>query len=292
MGSVATLIVLTVVTLAPALSLRAKADSANTSEEQVVAEPTDQPLERQAKLRRSWIVYREMGSKDIYALTKDQKKRAIKTLDFFTAFNANYHIKLVKAGRLSEFAVGDPITTVEGLNPADFIKAPGRHRLVKVSGNPAVYLVTPEGKRRVVIAAGVFHRFGWEFRDVEVISETELGSLPEAEAVTDNTVFNEEVEVDTTHQRQERDRLQERLSLRGRTLIRHRLVKALDNPNVYVIDGQGRKHLITSERAANIHRMNLHDITEVTQEELDAFPDSTTIGEAASPVNLDQQVAD
>ena len=213
-------------------------------------------------------------------------------MDFFTAFNANYLIKLVKEGRLSEFAVGDPITTITGLNPEDFIKAPGMYRLVKVAGNPAVYLITPDGKKRVIIAAGVFHRFGWQFRDVETISQTELNSNATDTSITDNTVFDEEVEVEGTHKRQERERLSERLNLLGKAMIRHRLVKAIGSADVYVIDGQGRKHKITSEQAANKFKMNLHDITEVTQEELDAFPDSTAITESASPVDLDEEVED
>ena len=288
-GGIVAIMVLTVTSIMPIKFLRADESS---SQEEVVTESSDQPLERQAKLRRSWVVYREVNSTTIYALTKNKTKRAIQTLDFFTAFNANYLIKLVKEGRLSEFTVGDPITTTTGLNPEDFIKAPGMYRLVKVAGNPAVYLITPDGKKRVIIAAGVFHRFGWQFRDVETISQTELNSNATDTSITDNTVFDEEVEVEGTHKRQERERLSERLNLLGKTMIRHRLVKAIGNPDVYVIDGQGRKHKITSEQAANKFKMNLHDITEVTQEELDAFPDSAAITESASPVNLDEEVED
>ena len=288
-GGIVAIMVLTVTSIMPIKFLRADESS---SQEEVVTESSDQPLERQAKLRRSWVVYREVNSTTIYALTKNKTKRAIQTLDFFTAFNANYLIKLVKEGRLSEFAVGDPITTITGLNPEDFIKAPGMYRLVKVAGNPAVYLITPDGKKRVIIAAGVFHRFGWQFRDVETISQTELNSNATDTSITDNTVFDEEVEVEGTHKRQERERLSERLNLLGKAMIRHRLVKAIGSADVYVIDGQGRKHKITSEQAANKFKMNLHDITEVTQEELDAFPDSTAITESASPVDLDEEVED
>ncbi|MFH1866682.1 MAG: hypothetical protein ABIJ81_01205 [Patescibacteria group bacterium] len=290
LGSLATAIVLIVVTLIPPIALWAESGTTSASEEQVVISTSDQPLERQAKLKRAWIVYREVDSSDIYALMKSGGKRAIKTLDFFTAYNANYHIKIVKKGRLDNFITGDPITSMDGLSPEDFIKAPGKHRLVKVKNKAAVYLITPEGKKRVIIAEGVFHRFGWEFRDVEEISATELNSIPEDSAITDNTIFDEEIEVDTTHKRLEREKLNKRLNLRGKTMIRHRLVKAFDNPDVYVIDGQGRKHKITSEKAANKYRMNLHDITEVTQEELDAFPDSNEITETSTPVNLDEQV--
>ncbi|MFA4937029.1 MAG: hypothetical protein WC575_01900 [Patescibacteria group bacterium] len=290
LGSIAAAVALLVVTFIPPIALWA--ESTTSSEEEVVISTNDLPLERQAKLKRAWIVYREINSSTIYALTKTNTKRAIQTLAFFTAFDANYHIKLVKLGRLDNFTLGDPITTVEGLNPEDFTKAPGRFRLVKVANNAAVYLVTPNGKKRVIIAAGVFHRFGWEFRDVEVISQSVLDALPTDTSVTDDTVFDEEVEVNTTHQRQEREKLQTRLKLKNKTQIRQRLVKAIDNPNVYVIDGQGRKHLITSEKAMNKYRMNMHDITEVTQEELDAFPDSTAVTETSTPVDLDEEVED
>ncbi len=290
LGGLAAAVVLLVVTLIPPSALWA--ESTTSSEEEVVISSNDQPLERQAKLRRAWIVYREVNSDTIYALTKTKTKRAIQTLAFFTAFDANYHIKLVKEGRLDNFTLGEPITTIEGLNPDDFIKAPGRYRLVKVAGKTAVYLVTPNGKKRVIIAAGVFHRFGWQFRDVETIPQTELDAMTTDTTITDSTVFEEEVVVDTTYKRQERERLNERLRLLNKTQIRHRLVKAIDNPNVYIIDGQGRKHLITSEKAMNKHRMNMHDITEVTQEELNAFPDAASITESIIAVNLDEQVAD
>lgn len=290
-GGVVAMMVLTITSVLPVNFLRAD-DNNSSNQEDVVTSSDDQPLERQAKLRRAWVVYREMGSTTIYALTKDKKKRAIQTLDFFTAWNANYHIKLVKQGRLDNFTLGDPITSITGLNPENFIKAPGRYRLVKVESGPAVYLITPNGKKRIVIAAGVFHRFGWQFRDVEIISQTELDSYITDSSITDGTVFEEEVEVEGTHKRQERDRLSERLNLLGKTMVRHRLVKAIGNANVYVIDGQGRKHLITSETAANKFRMNLHDITEVTQEELDAFPDGSAISDTSNSVYLDEKVKD
>lgn len=288
-GAISAIMVLTITSVVPVKFLYADESS---DQEEVVTASTDKPLERQAKLRRAWIVYREVNSTTVYALTKNKTKRAIQTLDFYTAFNANYLIKLVKEGRLSEFTIGDPITTTAGLNPEDFIKAPGMYRLVKVTGNTAVYLITPDGKKRVVIAAGVFHRFGWQFRDVETVSQTELDSYTTDTSITDGTVFEEEVEVEGTHKRQERERLSERLSLLGKTMIRHRLVKAIGSANVYVIDGQGRKHLITSEQAANKLKMNLHDITEVTQEELDAFPDAAAITETNTPINLNEEVED
>ena len=264
--------------------------SGSSSEEAVITMPVDSPLVRQAKLKRAWVVYREVDAKEIYAITKDKTKRQIQTLDFFTAFNANYHIKLVKKGGLDSFPTGEPITSITGLNPEDFKKAGWGWRLVKVKGKPAVYLITPDGKRRLIIAEGVFHRFGWEFRDVEEIVETELNTMSEESAVNDNTVFEEEVSVGSTGKRLQRESLDERLKLRGKKALRDRMVKAIGDPNVYVIDGKGRKHRVASEAAARLRKLNLRDLTEVTKEEIDSFPSGEEITETILPVNLNEEV--
>lgn len=291
-GGITTIVALLLASVLPATILRAEETATPTSggEEDVVTLPTDQPFARQAKLKRAWVVYREMDSKEIYAITKDKKRRLIQTLDFFTAFNANYHIKVVKPGRLANFTTGDPITTATGLNPADFIKAGWKWRLVKARGKPAVYIVTPDGRRRLVIAEGVFHRFGWEFRDVEELSETEVNAMPEDSSVVDGTVFEEEVTVDTTHKRLQRQELEQRLKLKGKKVLRLRLVKAIGDPNIYIIDGKGVKHRIASEAAARKRNLNLRETTEVTEEELEALPAGAEITETTLPVNLNETV--
>lgn len=275
------------------LNLRAENSSLSnndsvTGQESVVISPQDQPLIRQAKLKRAWIVYREMESKDIYAITKSKTKRAIKTLDFFTAFNANYHIKLVAADRLAVYTTGEPVTTAEGLNPDEFVKAPWQWRLVKIKSEPAVYLITPDGKKRVVLAAGVFHRFGWEFRDVEEVAAAAIATLPSAEAITDNTVFDEDVNVKATQQRLQSEQLQKRLELKGKKQVRQRLIKTSGDNKVYLIDANGKKHLIKSEAAVKKHGLNLKEITEVTKEELDALPLAGEINEGKTLLNLNQ----
>lgn len=280
------------------ISLKAQADlTASTSaEEEVIISDTDQPLDRQAKLRRTWAVYREVDSPSIYAITRKQSdgkhhKKEIQTLAFFTKYNANYLIKLVAKGRLENFPTDAPITSVDALNPADFVKAPWRYRLVKAANNKAVYLVTPDGKRRVVIAEGVFHRFGWEFRDVETVAETELAALPEDAAVTDSTVFSEEVDIDTTQKRLTAEQITKRLNLQRKLTVRQRLIKAIGSPDIYIIDAKGLRHKIASEAAALRHRLNLKTTTEVTQEELAAIPEGSAITETASSVNLDATVS-
>ena len=70
---------------------------------------------------------------------------------------------------LDEFTAGDPITSITGLNPDDFRKAPARCRLVKTAESAAVHLVCGK-ERRTIIREGVFHQFGWEFRDVETVA--------------------------------------------------------------------------------------------------------------------------
>jgi hypothetical protein len=248
------------------------------AEGDVVVSDNDTPLVRYAKLRRSWVVYREINSTEIYAVTKDNTKREIQTLDFFTAFNANYHVKLVREGRLDELATGDPIVTADGLDPADFMKVPWRCRLVKTADNPAVYLVCG-GKKRVIIREGVFHRFGWEFRDVETVEQSELDAIAEDAVLDESSVFQEDVEIQTTENRLLRERMTERLNLQGKTRTNQRLVKAEGDPSIYLITPDGTKMHVRDMNAVSAHNLNLQNVTEVTQDELAAF---TSAGEVAA----------
>ncbi|MEW6610954.1 MAG: hypothetical protein AB1352_05035 [Patescibacteria group bacterium] len=288
---------LVVIFITPIILLQAQSTSSTSLvEEDVIIQDGDQPLERQAKLRRTWVVYREVDSPSIYAITRKQSdgkhhKREIQTLAFFTKFHANYLIKLVAKGRLDAFPTDGPITSVDNLNPADFVKAPWRYRLVKAAHSTAVYLVTPDGRRRVIIAEGVFHRFGWEFRDVETISETELMSIPEDTAVTDATVFSEDVNIDTTQKRLTTEQIIKRLNLQRKLTVRQRLIKAIGSPDIYIIDAKGVKHRIVSEVAALKNRLNLKATTEVTQEELAAIPLGHEITESAASINLNATVS-
>lgn len=289
---------LVVIFVLPVLVSQAQetSDAAATAEEDVVVSSSDQPLDRQAKLQRAWVVFREIDSPGIFAITKLQPdgkrhKREIQTLSFFTKFNANYHIKIVAKGRLDVFPTDAPIITADDLNPADFVKAGWKFRLIKAANNKAVYLVTPDGKKRPILSEGVFHRFGWEFRDVEAVSEAEVASLPQDGTVTDGTVFSEEVTVNSTEKRMASERLVKRLNLQKKTTVRARLVKAHNSPDIYVIDAKGMKHKIMDMRAAQRHKLNLQNTTEVTPEELAAIPTGTAIDEASAGVNLDATVS-
>jgi hypothetical protein len=251
------------------------------SEEDVVASSGDTPLVRYAKLRRSWVVYREVGSSEIYAITSDMTKREIQTLAFFTAFDANYHIKLVQEGRLEGIDTGDPITSVDGLDPSEFRKAPLRCRLMKTADQPAVYLACGN-KRRVILREGVFHRYGWEFRDVETVDQSEIDALEEDTALDESSVFDADVEIDTTATRQLRERLATRLNLQSKTRVRDRLVKAEGDSSVYLITADGTKRHIRDMAAVRAHNLNLQNVTEVTEDELEAFPDADDVTDSTS----------
>jgi hypothetical protein len=267
-----------------AVNAESTAASTADTEEDVVVSENDTPLVRYAKLRRSWVVYREIGSAEIYAITKDNTKRQIQTLDFFTAFNANYHVKLVREGRLDELATGDPIATVLGLDPADFMKTPWRCRLVKTAEDSAVYLVCG-AKRRVIIREGVFHRFGWEFRDVETVEQSELDAIAEDAVLDESSVFQEDVEIQTTENRLLRERTTERLNLQGKTQTIERLVKAEGDPSIYVITPDGTKMHVRDMNAVSAYNLNLQNVTEVTQDELAAFTEANEItAESSSDV--------
>jgi len=265
----------------------ASVTSASTSsEESVVASSEDTPLVRYAKMKRAWVVYREIDASEIYAITTDMEKREIQTLDFFTAFNTNYHVKIVKQGRLEGLETGDPITSADGLDPEDFRKAPWRCRLVKSEDDPAVYLVCGS-KRRVIIREGVFHRYGWEFRDVETVTEDEINALEEDTTLDESTVFEEDVEIDTTVKRQLRERLTERLQLQNRTQVRDRIVKAENSADVYVISPDGTRRHIESMEAANQLNLNLRNLAEVSEDELEAFEEGEPITTDSATTDLD-----
>ena len=254
------------------------ADTGSSAEEDVVASPDDAPLERYAKFRRSWVVYREASSTQIYAITSDHMKREIQTLEFFTAFDANYLIKIVRPGRLEDLETGDPITSVEGLDPADFFKRPWRCRLVKTESDSAVYVVCGT-KKRVIVREGVFHRYGWEFRDVEIVTEEELDALEDGDELNEETVFEEDVEIDSTEKRHLRERLQERMDLQGKDNIRERLVKTADSPDIYMVMPDGTRRHVQSMEALRLHRMYATDVSEVTDDEIEAFDEGEPIEE-------------
>jgi len=280
------------IAIAPMLVGAQSADG-TSGKEDVVARSSDTPLQRQAKLKRTWTVYRESGSSQIWALqfaatatddsdeTSEQRarnfvKREVQTLDFFSAFDANYMVKVVAEGRLADIPEGEPITSTEGLDPSDFRKAPFACRLVKTEESSAVYLAC-HGKRRVILREGVFHQFGWEFRDVETVDEAELAALDEEEAVVEDTVFEEEVEVEASENRHLTDQVKERLELRGKHDARQRLIKSEDDNRVFLLDKEGRRRHIESMEAARKHGINLRDITEISHDELDAIEEGDDI---------------
>ncbi|MCR4278294.1 MAG: hypothetical protein NUV81_00075 [bacterium] len=244
---------------------------ASSASETVVIQPDDQPLERSAKLQRAWVVYREKDSKQIWAIRKSEKtKHEIQTLDFFTANNANYHIVLVPIGSLDRFSIGEPITTTDEFNPEDWRKSPFACRLVKVANEPAVYLLC-HGKKRVVLREGVFHRNGWEFRDVETMTQSELNTFETDTSIDEETVFDEDVEVETTNNRELRERLEKRLELQGKKETRERLVKVPERPEIYVMTPNGKLRHIKDQETARKHKLDLHETTEVSEDEFEAF---------------------
>lgn len=254
------------------------AQSTNSAKEDVVAKNTDSPLTRQAKLKRTWTVYREMGSEQIWAIATAGTKHEVQTLAFFSAFDANYLVKVVKEGRLANIPTGDPITSTDTLKPEDFRKAPFACRLMKTASNPAVYLAC-HGTRRPVIREGVFHQFGWEFRDVETVSSAELDAYSEESAITEDTVFDEDIEVETTENRELTEQVKTRLELRGKSMTRDRLIKSPGDTRVFLLDKDGKRRHIKDMEAVRRHGLNLRDVTEISQDELEAIPEGSEVTE-------------
>lgn len=300
-GSIAAIAVS--IAIAPML-VGAQGSDGASGKEDVVAQSSDTPLQRQAKMHRTWTVYREAGSDQIWALqfaasatnaedgtvadrVRNFVKREVQTLDFFTAFDANYLVKVVKDGRLDDIPTGDPITSADGLDPADFRKAPFACRLVKSETASAVYLVC-HGKRRVVLREGVFHQFGWEFRDVETVSDTELASYAEEDAVVEETVFEEDIEVETTENRELTEQVKKRLELRGKNMTRDRLIKSQKDNRVFLLDKEGVRRHIKDMNAVRRHGLNLKDVTEISEDELEAIPEGSAVTETTSQSEIAQ----
>ena len=252
--------------------------ASNSSEEDIIAKSDDSSLERSAKLRRAWNVYREIGGDAIYAIGVSSTKHQIMTLDFFTAFDSNYKVKIVPEGALDEYETGNPITDASVIDPEEFQKSPRRCRLVRSEEDPAVYLVCGD-KKRVIIREGAFHQNGWEFRDVEVVPEEQIDELEDGEAVTEVTVFDEDVEVDTTEMRETRERLSKRMSLQGKDQVRDRLVKGIGDSDVYLITADGQRRHVKDEETANRLGLDLRKVTEVPLSEVEAFEEGDEVDE-------------
>lgn len=262
---------------------------ANESEEDLVVSSDDTPLVRLAKLRRSWHVYREMDSDVIYAIGSDRTKHQINTLDFFTAFDANYKVKLVPEGALDAYETGNPITDASIIRAEDYLKAPMRCRLVRSGEDPAVYLACG-AEKRVILRESAFHQNGWEFRDVEVVPQEQVDELTDGEAVTEGTVFDEEVEVDTTVMRETRERLSKRMSLQGKTQVRDRLVKATGDNKVYLVTPDGMRRHVENEEVANRLGLNLRGIIEIPPSELEAFEEAGAVTADTAESVLNEEV--
>ena len=259
-------------------------------DEQVVATSGDSPSVRAAKLARYWSLYRETGSDKIYAITTSNTKREIQTLAFFTAFDSNFGIKLMPKGSLDQFTVGDAITSTEGLNPADFRKAPQPCRLIKSADKPAVYLACL-GIKRVIINEKAFKQFGWDFKHVMTTSTSSLTTMKDGDPVSESTVFDQGVTIDTsgipamsptserpkpsTTQPQSTPKVNGLTSTKGA-----RLVKLSTNSRIFIITSDGKRHLLTNMDVVKVLKIDLSKVQTVTEDQLKAYPegDSITLG--------------
>jgi hypothetical protein len=143
-----------------------------------------------------WTVFREKDATQIWAVTTSSTKREVQTLAFFSGQSFSFEIRLVENGRLDAFAIAAPITSTDGLNPAEFRRLPPPPcRLLKAPEHAAVYLVC-EQMRRPILHEQAFHKFGWDFKDVQTVPSTELEGLPTEAAVDEQTVLDEDVSIE------------------------------------------------------------------------------------------------
>jgi hypothetical protein len=269
------------------------------AQENVVVSPTDKPLERKQKLERNWVLYNDGTT--VWALYKGTSaitcvttpcpataehsitKRAIQTMSFFTAFKANFRIVLVGADRLSRITTGDPITSVDGLTADMFIKRPyNAYRLVKAQGSPAVYL--DDGSQlKPVVSEKVFKNLGLDFKDVETVAASWLSQKPVTSAVTADTVFSEDVAVQSTAIRKTLDDVKSRLGPDMLKKIKDAAIKV--GERYFLMTKNGKRPIPPAQEHQVSERLNLDlsKAVEVTAEEAAAIP---TVAEVtpATPV--------
>lgn len=258
-------------------------------DENVVVSSDDSAAVRAAKLARYWSLYREIGSNSIFAITTSGTKREIQTLTFFTGVDANFGIKLVAKGTLDQFTTVDPITSIEGLDPSQFRKAPQPCRLIKTTDHPAVYLACL-GMKRLIINEKAFHQFNWDFKHVQTVASTELNTLKAGDNVTDATVFDQGVTIDTSGVKQEKEtpkpsttkpttmQPQSTAKVNGITSTKGaRIVKLQSGSKIYILTADGQKHLLTNMDVVRALKLNLDNVQTMTQDQLNVYPDGTPI---------------
>lgn len=266
----------------------------NNAQEEVTLSDSDTPLIRKVKLSRNWHLYNDGTT--VWALYKGSNpcgnatssscgvsvltKRAVQTMNFFTAFKANFRILRVAPERLTKFTTGEPITSVDGLTPEMFVKRPYlTYRLVKAVGKAAVYLFDGQ-KLKPIIHEKVFNNFGWNFSDVETLSATELSAYPVVESVTAETVFNDDVVAETSQLRENWDEVKARLQSANRLQkVKDAVIKAVNSNDYYLLTANGKRK-INSNQVASKLKIDLSKAVEVMPEELVAIPTQAVVTEA------------
>ena len=260
------------------------------AQENVVISPTDKPLERKEKLARHWVLYNDGTA--VWALYAPRlidcggivvgtpqtcppqviQKRAVQTMSFFTAFKANFQVKLVNPERLARFTTGAPITSMDGLTPGMFIKRPYlAYRLVKAANSAAVYL-DDGAKLRPIVHEKVFKNLGLDFKDVETVAATEISNKPIEAAVMADTVLDESVEVKTTAARKTVEEVKSRLGTDMLKKVRDAVVKA--GQQYFLMTKNGKRPIPPAQEnqlSQKLH-LDLSKSVEVTAEEAAAIP--------------------
>lgn len=290
--------------LAVSTGVDSSAASAVVAQEAVEVKPDDSPLERKAKLDRNWVLYNDgaavwalyKGTSQIVCVTTPCptnvevtiQKRQVQTMSFFTAFKANFRIITVNADRLAKFTTGDPITSTDGLTADMFIKRPYlAYRLVKAANSAAVYL-DDGSKLRPIIHEKVFKNLGLDFKDVETVAASVIGSMQQGSAVTADTVFTEPVEVQTTAARKAVAEVKSRLGDDMLKRVKDAVIKA--GQQYFLLTKEGKRPIpaapASREQVSQKLRLDLSKAVEVTAEEAAVIPTVAEVTAATPAADL------
>lgn len=244
------------------------------SREDAVIDSSDTPANRAKKLKNYWALYRESGSDKVYAITTSETKREIQTMSFFTAFNANFGIRLVTKGALDAFPTGDAITSTVGLDLTSFKKAAQNCRLMKVVNNPTVYLVCLKTKR-IISNEKTFRQFGWDFADVWKVSADELNAFIAGEMITESTMFDQSVLVEGAPRG---------TVASGSKSSSYSLIKPEGSPKIYVVTSDGVIHRILNLDVVRTFKINLKKVKIVPANTMSNYieGDAVSVDNAAS----------
>lgn len=259
-------------------------------DEDTTVSSSDTPAVRLKKLAKYWAVYRELGSDKMYAITTSGTKREIQTLTFFTKIDSNFGMRLMPKGSLDQFAAGEAITSVDGLDFSSFRKLAQPCRLIKTADKPVVYLACL-GIKRAVQSEKAFRLFGWDFKQVQTASVQDVDGMKVGESVSESTVFEQGIQIDTAGMKQEPQKSDEKQmgqSASSELIVikGSRVVKVQGSTKMFLITADGKRHYLPNMQIVKALKIDLSKAQVITTQQLSAFSE----GESLTVENVSREI--